>query len=269
MGLFLRRNRTQYTKPPLTLEQQADLLLSRGLIGDRERLIDLLSNLNYYRLSAYLYPFRRKDGTEKFTDGTNIDTILEIYRFDEGLRNSLVAGLEKIEISLRTKVAYHFSHACGPFGYLDIANLPDCNRGDLAKLLAHMQDEKEKSSEAFIEHFVNKYGDCHEYFPLWMAVELMSFGTLHNLWKGFSRNLREAIANDYGIHGVVLDSWFLSLNVLRNLCAHHSRIWNRIFGFKPMIPKKDPLWNTPFSIPNQRLFGFASVIVFLVQTDRW
>lgn len=106
-----------------------------------------------------------------------------------------------------------------------------------------------------------------------MAVELMSFGTLHNLLKGFSRSLREVIANEYGIHEVVLNSWFLSLNVLRNLCAHHSRVWNRVFGFRPVIPKKDPLWNIPFAIPNQRLFGFASVIAYLCTriegNDNW
>ncbi|MGA2380350.1 MAG: Abi family protein [Spirochaetia bacterium] len=217
--------------------------------------------MNYYRLSAYLFPYRRNDGTEQYKPSTNLDSILEIYRFDEELRNTLVAGLERIEVSFRTNVAYHFSHACGPFGYVDRKNLPDLN--DHTKLLYRMQEEKDKTSEAFKDHFVEKYGDKHEYLPLWMAVELMSFGTLHHLLRGIDHKIRQAIASEYGIDQVVLQSWFLSLNTLRNLCAHHSRIWNRTFGVKPRIPYKNDLWTKPVLITNDHIFGLASVLAYL------
>lgn len=232
-------------------------------MADRAELIAILSHLNYYRLSAYLYPYRANNGSESFKPGTEIDAVLQVYRFDEQLRNVLVAGLERVEVSFRTSLAYECSHSFGPFGYVEATNLPDCSRGDLVKLLAKITEEKDKSSEQFKEHFCDKYGDKHPFLPIWMAVELMSFGTLNSLLRGLDHRIRQKIASRYSIDQVVLTSWFLALNALRNLCAHHSRIWNRIFGVKPRIPHKDILWIKPFSIPNDRVFGLASVLAYL------
>ncbi len=43
----------QYSKPPLTFPEQADLLLSRGLTGDKDVIISRLRAVSYYRLSGY------------------------------------------------------------------------------------------------------------------------------------------------------------------------------------------------------------------------
>lgn len=219
--------------------------------------------MNYYRLSAYLFPFRNNDGTEGYVPGTTLGSILEIYQFDEELRNVLVGGLETVEISFRTKIAYYFSHACGPFGYVQRGNLPDLDSTARLDFFRRVESERDKSREAFKDHFLKKYGDNHEYLPLWMAVELMSFGTLFSLLSGMDYKIRQRIASEYGIDQVVLVSWFRALNTLRNLCAHHSRIWNREFGDKPLIPKKNTLWTTPVVIPNNCVFGFASLLAHL------
>lgn len=50
-----------YIKPPLTYTNQVALLQSRGmLIPDVKRAERLLANISYYRLSAYMLPYKKK-----------------------------------------------------------------------------------------------------------------------------------------------------------------------------------------------------------------
>jgi abortive infection bacteriophage resistance protein len=93
--------------------------------------------------------------------------------------------------------------------------------------------------ETFIDHFKAKYGDCHDLPPLWMLCEVMSFGKMLTLFNGVFEGLRRVIAQKYGIESKVLQSWLGALNVVRNICAHHGRLWNRELGFKPMIPREN------------------------------
>ena len=109
----------KYTKPPLTFEQQADLLLSRGMQGDRSVMIDRLGAVNYYRLSGYWHIFRT--GTShQFRPNTTFDFVWQPYIFDRRLRLLVMDAIERIEVTVRTQLAYHHSHlARSPFGYAD------------------------------------------------------------------------------------------------------------------------------------------------------
>lgn len=193
-----------YAKQALTLEQQADQLISRGLVvANRDDLIGRLKVVNYYRLSGYLYPFRARDSNGKPTDtlvpGTTLEMVWRRYNFDRRLRIILLDAIERIEVAVRTRLVYHFVQACGPFGHLKEENLPGfkkrpwwpqlCrNLKALAKLkgversehqlwLAKLQDEKNRASDAFVKHFSQTYGDSHSQLPLWMACELMTCET--------------------------------------------------------------------------------------------
>jgi len=92
----------QYTKPPLSIEQQIELLKSRGLeIPDHEQAAHYLYHLNYYRLSGYMLPFQ--EGTEHhFQAGTTFEHVLNLYLFDRKLRLLLMDAIERIEVSVRT-----------------------------------------------------------------------------------------------------------------------------------------------------------------------
>ena len=111
-----------YSKNALTLEAQADLLISRGLVANRAELIGRLKAVNYYRLSGYLHPFRERDTTgqpaDKFRTGTTLEMVWKRYNFDRRLRIILLDAIERIEVSVRTRLVYHFVTAHGPFGYL-------------------------------------------------------------------------------------------------------------------------------------------------------
>ena len=97
-----------------------------------------------------------------------------------------------------------------------------------------------------------------------MAVEIMTFGSVLSLFRGLPTPIKQSIATKYEVHDSVLESWLTSLNAIRNICAHHSRLWNRELGYKPRIPTKNSTWNTPFSISNNRVFAILSIMKYMI-----
>ncbi|MCW7468190.1 Abi family protein [Leptospira kanakyensis] len=255
----------KYTKPHLPYEKQADQLLERGLIADRAELIQKLSQVSYYRLSGYWFPFRDFPG-EQFKPNTSLDEIWNRYAFDRRLRFHLLDGIERIEVYIRSRLTYEFTFQHGAFGYLEAKNFPGILPSEHHKLIVKIEKEVLRSSETFIEHFNKKYQDSHPLPPLWMVAELFSFGTMLSLLRGVNANVRKPIADDLNLDTSVLLSWIRSLNGVRNMCAHHGRIWNRQFGDKPIIPRKDNDWKTPVQIRNDRVFGILTVIKYCLNT---
>lgn len=255
----------KYTKQPLTFAEQADLLIQRGFIADREELIHTLEHVNYYRLSGYLYPFRNSDH-ETFKPGTTLHKVWRRYTFDRRLRLLLMDAIERFEISVRTLLAYHFSHQYGAFGHTRQANLPKLEPVEYAKWLDQLKTETKRSHEIFVNHFLLKY-DEHEHLPLWMLCEVMSFGSTLTFFKGISPEIKRKIAAHYQIPDVVLWSWLRSLNAVRNLCAHHGRLIGRELGYKPLIPnaRKYLEWHDPVNFNNNRLFVTITICQYLMR----
>lgn len=256
----------KYAKPALSVEQQADQLIQRGLIADRDLLIERLRVVSYYRLSGYWYTFRKPDpgNPQNYLDdlktGTNFDTIWNRYVFDRHLRFVVMDAVERIEVAARTAIAYHHAQAHGSFAYAtNPASLPGISKKERDQLLGSIQREKTRSKERFVRHFQSKYGSHHSDLPIWMAIEIMSFGSVLTMYCGCSPAIRQAVAKPLGVHDAVFESWLLTLNTVRNICAHHGRLWNREIGTKPKIPKKDPNWHTPVEVGNSRMFGVLSI----------
>jgi abortive infection bacteriophage resistance protein len=263
----------QYSKPSLTFEQQADLLLSRGLIADRLMLIDRLQCVNYYRLSGYLYPFRLENDTYK--NGTTLDQVWQIYTFDRQLRILVMDAIERVEVSVRTQLAYHFAQHYGPFAYTSKHLFPNMEAEEYQKWLHELRAEVERTNEVFIQHFRNKYGDRHADLPIWMLTEVMSFGKTLTFYRTVSREIQNPVALRYHIPHNLLESWLRSLNAVRNICAHHGRLWNRVLGYKPQLPnpKKHSEWYQPFPIPQDKMFVILTILRYLLRfdapTSRW
>ncbi|KJJ83613.1 Abi family protein [Candidatus Omnitrophus magneticus] len=104
-----------YDKPHLSFHEQADQLIQRGLIAHRDSLIESLKHINYYSFTGYLYPFRKKD--DNFIEGTTFEKILFHYKFDSQLRVLIMEAIDRIEISIRTKLIYILADNFGAFGY--------------------------------------------------------------------------------------------------------------------------------------------------------
>lgn len=267
----------KYVKRPLTFQEQVQQLLDRGLQGDQRVMADRLQSVNYYRLTGYLYPYRMPN-SDSFIPGTQFETVWGQYAFDRRLRLLVMDAIERIEIAVRTQLAYHHAHVYhDPFAYATMPiSLPDMKPEVFADFLKRVDDEASRSSkDAFVQHFIATYGDEHEHLPVWMAVEIMSFGTMQLFYRGASHRVKQNVASHFGMPAKVFDSWLHALSIVRNICAHHGRLWNKVLGVKPMIPwaKGYPDWHTPCPITNDRIFGVLTICRYCLQIiapqSRW
>ncbi len=257
----------KYTKPPLTFQEQVELLRSRGLIiTDDAKTITILQNINYYRLSAYFPPFQ----TEKdvFDEGTTLDAILCLYEYDRRLQNLILEASANIEISVRTQLAYHLAHNYGTFGYLDPGNY--YHYFDHYHWLRRIRENINRSHEIFVKHFRAKYTSETD-LPVWMVCEVISFGQVSQLLRGLKKKDRQAISkSNFDIDHMLMTSWLHTIVYVRNLCAHHSRIWNRVLAIQPMRNKKDMDWD---GIRNNKIFAVFLIIKKLTRFggnwDEW
>lgn len=233
----------KYNKKHLSFEAQAELLLQRGLIADKAQLIERLKAVGYYRLSAYLYPYRvrEKNGsiTDKFRKGTSLEGVWRIYLFDRKLRIHLLDAIERIEVAFRCMIAYYHTENNSPFDYASPAYFPNWKNYERTLEKVHCSSKMpltkfEKGIE-FIEHFTKKYGDEHEYLPLWMAVSIFDFGEIVHFYTHSSKSIRKKIACELGVDSKSLSTWLTSLRLLRNDCAHHARIWNKTYVSQPTL----------------------------------
>jgi abortive infection bacteriophage resistance protein len=269
----------EYTKQALIYEAQADQLLKRGLNADREELIRRLQAVSYYRLSGYLHTFRELDAkgqrTDRFCANTNLKEVWSRYCFDRRLRVLTLDAIERVEVSIRTKLIYHFSRIHGPFGYCDDTKLPNLKIGDYLEWRTSLQEQASRSKEEFKKHFFEKYGDHHRNLPLWMLTEVMSMGSLLTFFRGIERDIVQRVAGEYGLVDEVALSWLRSLNAARNICAHHCRFWNRTLGYEPKLPnrKKYPEWHDGSAIRKNRpgiiLFMCRHLLRLISSTSQW
>ena len=237
-----------FAKPSLSIDEQINQYLARGLmIFDKARAHHYLSNITYYRLSAYTRPFYQPQQTaHSFIAGTTFDDVLTLYVFDRELRLLLLDAIERIEVALRTQLANTLADHHQPHGYL--SPLVFDSRYDHSWLLKTLaQPQKGKNKETFLLHYQNNYPNSPAQPPIWMAVECLTFSEVSILFANL-RNPKDTqrIEQHFGWKFTVLKSWFRSLSDLRNLCAHHSRVWNREFGSFPELPKRCPQgWPLP------------------------
>lgn len=264
-----------YPKAWKSFQDQLVLLQSRGLVvSDRNAALECLRRVGYYRLSGYWYPFRERvsfspltlEGTkpkkpkvqtiaiDSFRSGSSFKNVMDLYVFDKKLRSLVADALERIEIALRVDIS-HMLGKHNPLAYVDSSLFKDefvsvCSRdtglpghhrwlGKHAQLIG-------RSREDFVAHNKKNYG-----LPLaiWVACEVWDFGTMTSLFEGMKDTEQDRISEHYKIsNGRILSSWLKSLNYLRNICAHHSRLWNRNMEEQPRLPPAEELdWADLFS----------------------
>ena len=243
----------KYTKTWISIDDQIRLLTeSKELDCDNvDALKRALETIGYYRLSAYWYPYKTTsdEGKTIFREGTTFAGIMRTYEFDRKLRLLMFEAVSRIEVFMRSRLAYFAAREDGVFGY------PKSTKNKLLQ-----EYSIAKKSEQYIEHFASTYGDEHDLPPYWMMVECATMGTLELLFSKVSPNTRTAIVSDLGVKVPVFKSWLSVFRVTRNACCHHSRVWNREWGVRPKIPNA---WNWS-EIPNNRTFAVLSIIYYLL-----
>jgi abortive infection bacteriophage resistance protein len=254
-----------FNKPPFTYQQQLEQLQERGLqIPNIEKATHLLESISYYRLSGYWYPLLADKENHVFKETASFDVAFDLYCFDRELRVLIIQELEKIEVSIRAKMIYLLSHQNGAFWYQD-ANLFK-NQIKHSKVLVSLDAEYNRSDADFIVAFRNKY--INPLPPSWMLLELTSFGTLSSLFSNLKpTRTKRNIANHFGLDENTFASWMHSIVYIRNVCAHHSRLWNRVMSIQPIRPintRKNWLENS--SVANNKTYYILSMILYLLQT---
>jgi abortive infection bacteriophage resistance protein len=243
VGFFMSRLDRVYDKPPLTIDQMIELMESRNLnVPDKDRARHYLKYINYYRLSGYGYLFEEDhtNGTRshRFRDGTTIDDLLSLYVFDRHLRLLVMDAIERVEVAVRTVMAFELSHRYGSGHWILDSELfwktDDFDHKDLIKTIkretafaAEEDSDRYKRREPFINHYYASYDDP-SLPPSWMLIEVLTLGT----WSKVYANLkvskdRKQISRVFDLSPDALESWLHSLTCLRNLCAHHSQIYGR------------------------------------------
>lgn len=256
----------KYEKIPLALPDQVTLLQKRGLCIEAAGFAEeFLHYTNYYRLSAYFRPFKINDNL--FKPNSCFSDVAKLYHFDRKLRITIYEAIAAVEIQLRTLIAHHLSMQYGPFAHLDekLFSSVVCKKGEAwrtwhEKLLV----ETKRSKELFIEHFKTKYDEYPE-LPIWVVTEVMSFNSLSFMYGTLNAKDSRVIASKIDLHSPVLKSWLHSLSYVRNLCAHHGRLWNRHLAIRPALPDKDLRWE---DIANNRLFCILLVIKWILDHSK-
>ena len=218
-------------KPATTIQEQMELLKKRGCtIRDDAACAEFLRNVNYYRLTAYLLPFRNADHT--YMDGITFERIRGIYDFDQRLRSLIFAVVEEVEICTRARLAYHLGHKYGPLGYLDAGNYNHSRQH--SRFVSQVESEIERNKSALlVKHHRRNYGGK---FPVWVIVELFSLGMLSRCYADLKLDDRKQIASAFSTKEIYLKSWLRSLTLLRNVCAHYGRLYYTMFTSLPKIP---------------------------------
>ena len=226
------------SKQAKTYAEQLDILKERGLhVPDGAWAIHCLGHHNYYRLSAYRFPLTVAGNPDQFLPGTTFDDLWALYHFDRILRSLVSEAVKRLEISVRSHWAYTLAHAHGPQAYESPAIFRDPRRH--TESLARLDEELNRSDELFVGHYRNNYRMSRP--PIWVACEVMSFGLLSRFFENmkFDRD-KKAIASVYGFPPDVLKSLLTHCVYIRNMCAHHARLWNRRFTITVSLPHSSP-----------------------------
>lgn len=233
-------------KKPTTFEEQVELLKKKNIIvKDKSSCINFLSKTNYYRLTGYYLPFIRKE-EEKCFIPLEFTRIQNIYAFDAELRNLISFAIEKIEVHIRTQLAYYHAHKYGAEGYMYKSSFN--KRHDHDSYLRHIRTcITENANTLVVKHHNTQYGG---HFPIWAIIEFFSVGMLSYFYRGMKNCDKAKIAEDiYGVNYQTLESWLRCLTDLRNRCAHYSRLYYWIFPALPKMPANEKY------IPTRRLYA--------------
>ena len=243
----------QYPKQILTTTQQVQSYIDAGmLITSRADVEKALKSIGFYRLRGYSFHLY-DNSTKKYVPGTKFEDVLKLYQFDQELSVLIFSMISKIEVALRVRLVEAL------LIYGDALILQDSSIFKEKKMywqnMSTIASEIARSNDVFIKHNFDKHeGEV----PLWAVVEVLSFGTLSKIIK----NLKTGTGSAYSILAAnyrytskkgnlvnpsqkMFASWVQGVAVLRNMCAHNSRIYNRTIHTTPEILDVDKITPSP------------------------
>lgn len=254
-------------KKPLTIKEQIELIQSRGMeVPDTEVAAHMLSTCGYYRISGYMFQMKDHTKPNYYVQGSNFNTILQIYEFDMELRHILLCAIDQIEIHCRARISYHFPLFFGSYGHYEESSFDSVEDRD--QFVSTLNKEIEKHQHfPCVKHHIEKYSDLSTtpptyYMPLWAAMEILSMGELSRFYKSIKpHTIKADIAKSLNSTVEMLENWLHVVSTIRNMCAHHDRIYNR--ELRPAV-KYDIQTKKQFSkerLPTTLIFGCIPMIL--------
>lgn len=243
----------QYSKNFLSVTQLIQKLTNAGMtISSQNEAKMALTTIGYYRLKGYSFQWI-DPVTKKYIPGTDFSNVLKLYRFDSELSHLLFSYLSQIEVALRARLVNAFQITQDAL----ILNDPSAfkNKQLYWKNQSTIASEIFRSNDVFIEHnFINHDGAI----PLWASVEVMSFGSLSKIIKNLKTGNQSVFStliqhyqfkNNHGIYvnpsKDMFTSWIQSASIMRNICAHNGRIYNRAISTRPQLISSDIIHPQP------------------------
>lgn len=232
-GTKFTKSTAIHLKQPKTCSEQVKITRAKGfIVNDDADCITFLKQANYYRLSAYFLPFRKRDGT--YFTGVNISRIQRIYNFDSQIRALLFQAIEQIEFYMRTTLSYYLANKYGTLGYLDKNTYSERHNADKFNEKVE-QCIQENKRTLVVKHHQEKYGGQ---FPVWVIIEFFSMGMLSYCYGDLKSEDQKIIArNAFSSSSACINSWLRCITDLRNRCAHYSRLYFWTFPAIPLTPK--------------------------------
>ena len=206
-----------YPKQIQTFANQIGILKQRGMtFADEAATKAWLHRVSYYRMSGYWYPLLADRVNHTFKPGATFEQAVSLYEFDSRLRELVFRNIGRIEVAVRTQMAYVMSMAKGGTWFADASLFT--NTAQHAKTLQSIADEYHRSDEQFVRAFKRKYSDPLP--PSWMTLEVTSFGTMSILYQYLKPGIsKRDVAAVFGVSDTVFASWLHTLVYVRNICA--------------------------------------------------
>ncbi len=217
--------------------QQLSILRSRGMVigkgSQGSRVMRILERENYYNvINGYKEPFL-VSGTastedEKYKEGTTFDEVYALYNFDRELRNIYMKFLLKLENTLKTVIAHEFSAKYGHDNYLKLRNFDVSSEQKISfaiKLIGDIQQEIARQMgkhHQAVTHYMTDYG----YIPLWVLVNVLTFGKIENFYKNMKPTDKSIVARQFHMQPEELTKYMHMLALARNKCAHDERFFD-------------------------------------------
>jgi abortive infection bacteriophage resistance protein len=179
--------------------------------------------------------------THVFKPNSKFEDVVSLYKFDKNLRILLFSIIERIEIAFRTKLIYHLSHECGAWWFQNAINFSDSK--ELVKTLGGLAEELERSKDSFIKDHLKRYKLDLRFPPAWKTLEIASFGCLSKLYGNLLPQIKskDTIAQSLStVNHTYLPSWLQTITQIRNICAHHGRLWNKNLPGRPSLLSRPP-----------------------------
>lgn len=223
-----------------TYRQQLNILRARGMVikdgSQGSRIMKILERENYYNvINGYKNLFLASPATpaseEVYKPGTTFDEVYALYTFDRELRNIYLKYLLKLENAFKTVISHEFSARYGHDNYLKIANFDNSTENNIASSIKLIGDIQQEIARQMSKHHqvVTHYMTVHGYIPLWVLVDVLTFGKIENFYKNMKPVDRTAVSRQFGLQPDELGKYMHMLTLARNKCAHDERFYDMKF----------------------------------------